>query len=93
MNGLNTDISRKTARFIIDTAVLYSVDTIVFEHLDLSGRKKGRSKRMRLHLWKARGVQEQVTRRAHALGMRVSTVCAWNTSRLALTAAAVWSAG
>lgn len=80
--GINDDIAVKTAQFIIDVAVLYSADVIVFEHLDLSGRKRG-SKRQRLHLWKARYVQSMVTDKAHRLRMRVSRVNAWNTSRLA----------
>lgn len=81
-DGINDDIAVKTAHFIMDMAVLYSVDTIVFEHLDLNGRKHG-SKKQRLHLWKAKYVQSMVADKAHRLGMRVSHVCAWGTSRLA----------
>ena len=81
-NGINDEIAVKTARFIIEVAVLYNADVIVFEHLDLKGRKRG-SKKQRLHLWKARRVQSIVTDQAHRLGMRVSHVNAWNTSRLA----------
>ena len=80
--GINDDIASKTAKFIVETAVLYDVDVIVMEHLDLSGRKRG-SRRQRLHLWKAKYVQAMVTQKAHREHMRVSTVCAWNTSRLA----------
>lgn len=50
VNDLNTDISRKTAKEIIDFAVLYSVDVIVFEFLDTQGKKKGRGKQ-KLALW------------------------------------------
>ena len=67
-------------------AVLYNADVIVFEHLDLKGRKRG-SKKQRLHLWKAQRVQSIVTDQAHRLGMRVNHVNAWNTSRLAFDAA------
>ena len=81
-DGVNDDIAVKTAQFIIDTAVLYNADVIVMEHLDLNGRKRG-SKKQRLHLWKVRRVQSIVTDRAHFLGMRVSHICAWGTSRLA----------
>ena len=81
-DGVNDDIAVKTAQFIIDTAVLYNADTIVFEHLDLNGKKHG-SKRQRLHLWKAKRVQAVVTEKAHALSMRISRINAWNTSRLA----------
>ena len=80
--GTADDIAVKTARFIIDTAVLYNVDVIVMEALDTGCRKRG-AKRQRLTLWKARYVQAMVGQKAHRLGMRVSHVCARNTSRLA----------
>jgi len=80
--GINNDIAVKTANFIIDTAILYNVDVIVFEHLDLNKKKKG-SHKQKLALWKARYVQEIVTHKAHVNGMRISHVNAWGTSRLA----------
>ena len=80
--GINDDIAVKTAEFIVKTAVLYDVDTIVMEHLDIRGKKRG-SKRQRLHHWKAMYVQSMVTDKAHRERIRISTVCAWNTSRLA----------
>ena len=81
-DGVNDDIAVKMAQFIIDTAVMYDADTIVFEALDLSGKKRG-SKKQKLHLWKARRVQSITTDKAHRLSMRISRVNAWNTSRLA----------
>lgn len=81
-NGINHRIAVRTAQFIIDVAVLYNADVIVFEHLNLNGRKHG-SRKQRLHLWKSRHVQSIVADKAHRLGMRVSRVNAWNTSRLA----------
>ena len=80
--GINDDIAVKTAQFIIDTAVLYNGDVIVFEHLQLNGKKKG-SKKQRLHLWKAKYVQSMVRDKAHRLSMRVSRVNAWGTSKYA----------
>ena len=80
--GVNDDIAVKTAQFIVDTAVLYNAGTIVFEYLDLRGKKRG-SKRQRLHMWKAQRVQVIVTDKAHTLSMRISRINAWNTSRLA----------
>lgn len=80
--GINKDIAVKTAAFIMETAVLYDVDVIVFEHLERNGRKRG-SKKQCLHMWKCREVQSIVTGRAHRLGMRISHVNAWGTSRLA----------
>lgn len=80
--GINKDIAVKTAQFIIDTAVLYSADVIVFEHLEHCGKKRG-SKKQRLHLWKSQTVQRIVTDKAHSFSMRVSRICAWGTSKLA----------
>ena len=39
--GINNNIAQKTAQFIMDVATLYSADIIVFERLDLNGKKKG----------------------------------------------------
>lgn len=80
--GINKDIAVKTAQFIIDIAVLYSADVIVFEHLDRSGKLSG-SKKQRLHHWKSQNVQRIVTGKAHKFSMRVSHICAWGTSKLA----------
>lgn len=80
--GVNNDISVKTAKFIMDNAVLYNVDCIVFEHLNLCGKKRG-SHKQRLSLWKAKYVQQIVEHKAHANGIRISTINAWGTSRLA----------
>ena len=83
INRLNEEISRKTARAIVDFAIEYSCTHVVFEHLgDIGGRKRG-SRKWRLHLWRCRDVQARVERHAHLWGMRVSRVCAWGTSRLA----------
>lgn len=80
--GINKNISVRTAQFIIDMAVLYNADTIVFEHLDKSGKKRG-SKKQKLHMWKCNEVQAIVANKAHRLSMRISTINAWGTSRLA----------
>ena len=80
--GISSDIAVKTAEFIVKTAVLYNVDVIVMEHLDIRGRKRG-SRKQRLHHWRAMYVQRMVAQKAHRGRIRVSTVCAWNTSRLA----------
>ena len=45
--------------------------------------KKGKNRRQRLHMWKCRDVQSMVACKAHCMGIRVTHVCAWNTSRLA----------
>ena len=78
----NEKLAADTSAFIIECAVQYHVDVVVFEHLDLNGKKRG-SKRQKLHHWKARAVQNTVTTQAHLRGIRVSHVNAWGTSRLA----------
>ena len=80
--GINKDMSVKTARFIDEVSAKYRCDTVVFEHLEPGGKKKG-SKKQRMHLWKARYVQKMALIRAHRRGMKYTTVNAWNTSRLA----------
>ena len=82
VNGINDDIAVKTADFIVKAAVRYNAGVIVMEHLDTGGKKRG-SKKQRLHFWKTEYVQTMVTAKAHRALVRVSTVCAWNTSRLA----------
>ena len=82
VNNINLDITRKTVSFIIKTALEFGCSRIVMEHLEFRGKKHG-SKKQRLHLWKVREVQKLVTAKAHILGMRISTVCARNTSKLA----------
>lgn len=81
-DGVNHDISAKTAQFIADTAVLYNADCIVFEHLDTSGKKHG-SRKMKLALWRKKEVQSMTEHKVHQMGMRIARVCARNTSRLA----------
>ena len=80
--GINNDIAVKTANFIVDIAVRYQADVIVFEHLDRRGKKRG-SKKQTLHMWRSQYVQSMVENKAHRLGMRISHVCAWGTSKLA----------
>ncbi len=80
----NHELAIKIAQAITDFAVLYSADVIVFEYLDFKGKKKKRkSKRQKLHMWKKNGIQELVTHKAHRCGIRISRICAWGTSKLA----------
>ena len=80
--GVNHDIAVKTANYIMDIAVLYNADVIVFEHLDKNGKVRG-SKKQKLKMWRSQEVQSIVTNKAHGLGMRISRVCAWGTSKFA----------
>ena len=83
ITNVNREIAVGTARFIVETAEKYKADMIVFEQLDTGGKKIGKSRRQRLHMWKCRDIQGMVACKAHRMGIRVTHVCAWNTSRLA----------
>ena len=80
--GINDRIATLTADFLMETALQYGVDVIVFEYLNISRRKCG-SKKQRLHLWRAQYVQSMVSDKAHRAGIRISRVNAWGTSRYA----------
>ena len=79
---LNMELSRKVASAITTYAQNNHVDVIVFEYLKMKGKVTGK-KRQKLHLWRKRDIQKLCEHQAHRTGMRVSRVCAWNTSRLA----------
>ena len=81
-NNYNRALSERTAGEIIAFAILYNANIIVFEHLDMQGKKRG-SKKQRLHMWRKKAVIGMVSCKAHLLGMRISTVCAWGTSKYA----------
>lgn len=78
----NIELASKIANAIVNYAKQQNVDVIVFEHLNMKGRKKG-SKRQLLHMWNKNTVQRIVTHKAHLLGIRISHICAVNTSKLA----------
>lgn len=91
ITSANRQIAIDTAKAIMDTAVAYDVDCIVFEYLDLSGKKGGRKYRERIHMWRARDVQSRVELQAHRMGMRISRVCAWGTSKYAFDGSGITS--
>ena len=76
------ELSRKVASAITTYAQNNHADVIVFEYLKMKGKVTGK-KRQKLHLWRKRDIQKLCEHQAHRTGMRVSRVCAWNTSRLA----------
>lgn len=80
--GISDSIAVKTADFIMNTAVYYSVHVIVPERLDLKGRKHGTRKQC-LHYRRAQYVQRREEDKAHRNGRQVSRDSAGNTSKLA----------
>lgn len=78
----NLNLARLVAHKIVNYAIENGCDVIVFEHLDTKGRKRG-GKKQKLTMWKHADIQNTVTSLAHQNEMRISRICAWNTSRLA----------
>lgn len=79
---LNDELSAKIASAIVEFASYYNCDVIVFEYLDIKGKKKGR-KAQKIAMWRKNGIQKIASCKAHLKGIRISHVCAWNTSKLA----------
>ena len=79
---LNVELSRKIAAEITKYARENQADIIVFEHLEMQGRISGK-KKQRLHLWRKSDIQKLCEHQTHRGGIRVSRVCARNTSQLA----------
>lgn len=71
-----------TASAIVAFAVEHHAQVIVFEYLKMSGKRRG-SKKQRLALWRKREPQRRTEELASRYGIRVSYICAVNTSRLA----------
>ena len=82
MKRLNTELGKKTAGAIVRYAEESHADVIVFEYLEMQGKISGK-KKQKLHLWRKRDIQRRCEHQAHRKEMRISRICAWNTSRLA----------
>ena len=79
---LNTELARKIAGAVAAYAEENHADVIVFEYLEMKGKISG-NKKQKLHLWRKRDIQKRCEHQAHRKGMRISRICAWNTSRFA----------
>ena len=73
----------KIARAIVEFAVYVNADVIVFEHLDMKDKKRMGKWSQRVAMCRKNSIQQRAASKAHRLGIRVSHVNAWNTSRLA----------
>ena len=82
-DNYNRELSIKTSSAIVSMAVEYECDVIVMENLSGNKGRIHGSKAMRLSLWRKRDIVKRVEALAHSKGIRFSTVCAINTSRLA----------
>ena len=79
---LNIELGRKIAGAVTKYAKENHADIIVFEYLETKGKISGK-KKQKLHLWRKRDIQKHCEHQVHRNGIRVSRICAWNTSRLA----------
>ena len=79
---LNTELSRKVAGAVTKYAKENHADIIVFEYLETKGKISGK-KKQKLHLWRKKDIQKRCEHQAHRNRIRISRICAWNTSRLA----------
>ena len=80
---LNEDRAKKISAAIVEFASQHSVDAIVMEHLNFKGCKKRGSKAQKLSMWNHGIIREKAEQKAHLLGIRIATICAWKTSALA----------
>ena len=79
---LNRELTRKISSAITEYAGQNHADVIVFEHLEMRGKLSGKRKQ-RLRMWRKQEIQKMCGHQAHRKGIRISRICAWNTSRLA----------
>ena len=83
VNNYSTAIVKDTARRIVEYAVAQEAQVIVFENLSGIKPKKGSNEAQKMTLWRKRDIQHRVGEMAARYGIRVSYICARNTSRLA----------
>jgi IS605 OrfB family transposase len=82
VDNYNREIAIKTAVGIVRYAAQVNAQVIVFENLTNMKGAHG-SKKQRISLWRKRDIQSRVEQMAKRLGIRVTYICPWNTSRLA----------
>ena len=76
INGRH-QICKKAGKFILDFALEYGGNVIVFESLNNSGKGN------KFFLTMARKIQKMVARKCKIISIKTEYVCAWNTSRYA----------
>ena len=91
VKNYNKDIAIRVTNQIIDFAVNNNVQVIVFENL--SNLKPSGSKKQKIALWRKRDIQKRVEHKAKRYGIRVSYICAKNTSRLAFDGSGIVTRG
>lgn len=82
INNCQDRLEIYTCKEIIKFALDNNAKAIVFEHLSPYMKAKGNYKE-KIHLWRKKGIANRLSQMAHIHGLRYSTVCAKNTSKLA----------
>ena len=81
--AINEQLSYKIAVTIVDFAIQYSCDAIIFEYLDTKKKRKKGKNKQRLAFWAHQAIQNVATTKAHQNAIHVYRVNAWGTSALA----------
>ena len=79
VSGISQDIADKTAHAIFEFGNANGVDAFVLEFLEFKGKQAVK----RAHFWRYKRIFVVLGMKAHRHGLRISKVCAYNTSRLA----------
>lgn len=92
INNCQDRLEIYTCREIIKFALDNNAKAVVFEHLSPYMKARG-SYKEKLHLWRKRGIINRLSHMAHLNGLRYSTVCAINTSKLAYDGSGIVTRG
>lgn len=79
VSGISQNIADKTAQSIFEFGSQHGVDVFVLEFLEFKGKQTVK----RAHFWRYKRIFAVLGMKAHRHGLRISRVCAYNTSRLA----------
>ena len=79
VSGISQDIADKTAQAIFEFGNQHGVDVFVLEFLEFKGKQTVK----RAHFWRYKRIFSILEMKAHRHGLRISRVCAYNTSNLA----------
>ena len=87
--GISQDIADKTAQAIFEFGNQHGVDVFVLEFLEFKGKQTVK----RAHFWRYKRIFSVLEMKAHRHGLRISRVCAYNTSNLAFDGSGIVKRG
>ena len=89
VSGISQNIADKTAHSIFEFGSQHGVDVFVLEFLEFKGKQAVK----RAHFWRYKRIFSVLGMKAHRHGLRISRVCAYNTSRLAFDGSGIVKRG